>query len=165
MWANVWHRAILSHHVPASHITGVSQFIIWKQLLREVGRSTGMAYPHGSQVRVQVRDMATRTLTCYPHSGLTGEGIFHGVSIIPNCTVHPIIHQTLSKTIAALCLKYIQHNGLYQIVVIKTADEVERESSSIYKIKQSINCKAEKFEFKYLTCTSKEGKTGPTTVQ
>jgi hypothetical protein len=118
----------------------------------------------GVRVRV-LRDMATRTLTRYPHSGLTGEGIFRGVSIIPNCTVHPIIHQTLSKTIAALCSKYIQHHGLYQIVIIKTADEVERESSSIYKIKQSINCKAEKFEFKYLTCTSKEGKTGPTTIQ
>jgi hypothetical protein len=105
-------------------------------------------------VQVWVLNIATRTLTHYPHSGLAREGIFRGVFIIFNRTVHPMIHQTLSKPIAAL-------HGLYKVVVVKAADKAERESSSIYKIKWSINGKVEKFKLEYLTCSSKEGKTGP----
>ena len=113
-------------------------------------------------VRVWVQDMATHTLTRYLHSGLAGEGKCCGVSIIFNCTVHPMIwHQTLSKTITALHLRYIEHNGLHEVVIVKAADEIERESSSIYSIKWSISRKAKEFKFKYLTCSSKKGKTGP----
>jgi hypothetical protein len=36
--ANVWHGAILSHHVPTSRITGVSRFIIRKQPLKGAPR-------------------------------------------------------------------------------------------------------------------------------